>query len=125
VPAISFDLDKLALYLKSQIAERKLSIRAAAEKIGCSPATLTRLLQGSTSSTTPDSENLILAASWVGRPLGEFAKGMDPPVKNIADVEVHLRALPGLRAADADTLVAMVRAAYDSVRFRTSKRPAR
>ena len=120
----SFDLDKLALYLKTQIEERKLSIRAAADKIGCSAATLTRLMQGSKSSTTPDSDNLILAASWLGRSLGEFANGMEPPVKNIADVEVHLRALPGLRPADADALVGMVRAAYDSVKFRTTKKSA-
>ncbi len=120
----SFDLDKLALYLRNKMEEGKLSIRAAAGKIGCSPATLTRLLQGSKSANTPDAENLARAASWVGRSLGEFAKGLEPQVKSIADVEVHLRALPGLRPADADGLVAMVKAAYDSVKFRTTKKSA-
>lgn len=108
------DRDRLALFLKAQIEEQKLSIRSAAARIGCSPATLSRLLQGSESPNVPDSENLLRAASWLGRHIGDFARGAERSKVGIADVEVHLRALPGLKRAHADALVAMVKAAYDA-----------
>jgi len=106
------DLDRLAVFLKNRIQERGLSIRAAAVDIGCSPATLGRLIQGSESPNMPDSENLFRAASWLGRSLGDFSLETQRPAASIADVEVHLRALPGLGRKDADFLVAMVKAAY-------------
>jgi transcriptional regulator with XRE-family HTH domain len=108
------DLDRLAVFLKNQLEERNLSVRRAAAEIGCSPATLGRLLQGAASPNTPDSANLLRAVSWLGRNLADFAPPAERPRVGIADVEVHLRALPGLQPADAEALVAMVRAAYNA-----------
>ena len=108
------DLDLLAQHLRSRIAERNLSVRRAAGEIGCSPATLSRLLQGSDSDFQPDTKILIASASWVGKSLADFEAAARPKETSLADVEVHLRALPGLSGADQEALVAMVRAAYDA-----------
>jgi len=89
------------------------SVRAAAEEIGCSPATLTRMLQGTESPTVPDLVNLMRAASWLGKSISDF----EPTTRRASDkweeAEVHLRALPGISKPDAAALVALVRAARD------------
>lgn len=113
-----FNLDLLAVHLKDQTTERGLSGRAAAAEVGCSPATFMRLLQGTKSGYTPDSAILLQAVKWVNRSLADFSAEATPRMTSIADVEVHLRALPGLSGADAEALVAMVKAAYDTVRQR-------
>jgi transcriptional regulator with XRE-family HTH domain len=116
-----FNLDLLALHLKDAMEEQKLSVRAAAGKIECSPATLSRLLQGTSSPFTPDSENLLRAVRWLRRDLSDFTMEATTTTSSIADVEVHLRALPGLSSGDAEGLVAMVKAAYRTVRHREQK----
>jgi len=117
------DLDRLATFLRDKIEREELSIRAAADQIGCSSATLSRLLQGADAPNVPDSVNLMRAASWVGRRLSEFEIGpVAKPEATIADVEVHLRALPGIGKADAEGLVAMVKAAYDAAAKLRSKK---
>ena len=42
---LNLDLDRLATHLRTKMEEDDLSIRSAAEKIGCSAATLARLLR--------------------------------------------------------------------------------
>ncbi len=118
----SIDLDVLAKHLKARMEEKRLSIRAAAVEIGCSHATLGRLLQGSRAGSMPDSENLIRAASWVGKSLDDLAPGARRKSTTMADVEVHLRALPGLRGEDAEAIIAMVKAAYGAASKRPPKR---
>lgn len=113
-----FNLDLLAIHLKDKVTDRGLSGRAAAAEVGCSPATFMRLLQGTKSGYTPDSAILLQAVKWVNRSLADFSMEATPRTTSIADVEVHLRALPGLSGADAEALVAMVKAAYDTVRQR-------
>lgn len=115
-----FDLDLLASHLRNHMDSEGLSLRKSAEQVGCGAATLSRLLQGSESQTVPSGENLIRAASWLGRSLSEFESGARPDRSNLADVEVHLRALPNLSKRDAQALVGIVKAAYDS--FRRSKK---
>ena len=119
---LNLDLDRLATDLQSKIKQNDLSIRTAAPKIGCSPATLARLLQGSKAENVPDSVNLMRAASWVGKRLGDFEVGKTKAPSTLGDVEVHLRALPGLSKADAEGLVAMVKAAYDAAAKLRSKK---
>jgi transcriptional regulator with XRE-family HTH domain len=118
----SIDLDLLAKHLEARMEEKKLSIRAAAAEIGCSHATLGRLLQGSKAGSVPDSDNLIRAASWVGKSLDDLGPGARPKSTTMADVEVHLRALPGLRGDDAEAITAMVKAAYGAAKKRPPKR---
>lgn len=112
------DLNRLATHLRSRLEERDLSARSAAEEIGFSPTTLGRLLQGADAPTIPETANLIRAASWLGRSLSDFESASTKTASSIADVEVHLRALPGLKKPDAEALVAMVQAAYDAARKR-------
>ena len=110
----AIDRDLLARYLQQKIDEQSLTMRSAAEKIGCSPATLTRMLKGDSADNQPDTSTLIKAASWLGRSLADFEPGKRPEVSSMTDVELHLRALPGLSPRDKEALVAMVKAAHDA-----------
>jgi transcriptional regulator with XRE-family HTH domain len=120
------DLDQLAIRLRAKMETKGLSIRAAAKEIGLGAATLSRLLQGSENSNTPDLANVSKAAEWVGRSLADFSAltRRQAPTSTIADVEVHLRALPGLDRTDAEALVAMVKAGYESAKKLRSKKHA-
>ncbi len=119
------DRDRLATHLRARMEDRKLSLRAAAAEIGCSAATLARMLEGSKSPNVPDTANLIRAASWVGRGLSEFEHASARSGSTIADVEVHLRAIKDLAPEDKDALIGLVKAAYEARRLRTKKEPRR
>ncbi len=107
------DLDLLADHLKAKMTSDKLSLRAAAAQIGCSAATLGRMLRGSDVESFPDGKTLFSAIAWMNKSVADFEKGKRPTATTIADVEVHLRALPGLDEKDVEALVALVRAAND------------
>jgi len=113
MPDMSVDMDLLAIHLQNKIETEKLSLRAAAAQIGFGAATLSRLLQGTKSDNVPDLKNVNKAASWVGMTVADVStKSPGKPASTIADVEVHLRALPGLASSDVEVLVAMVKAGY-------------
>ena len=114
MPDRGLDLDLLARHLRSKMCEDKVSLREAAQRIGVSPATVTRLLKGKDSPNDPDLPTVQKAASWVGKSVGHFEIGKAPSESTLADVEVHLRALKGLNQSDREALIAMVRAAYDA-----------
>lgn len=109
---LALDLDRLALHLRSRMEEEGLSLRRAAEEIGVSPGTMSRLLQGVKSPNVPDSANVLRALTWLGRTFADFSGTSAKPSSSLADVEMHLRALPGLKKAEAEGLVAMVKAVY-------------
>ena len=116
------DRDLLARHLRSKIESEEKSIRAAAEEIGCSPATLSRMLKGSTAANFPDARNIFRAVSWVGKGITDFEPAAKVTSSTLADVEIHLRALPELSEDDKEALVAMVRALHDAaVKVRTKK----
>lgn len=117
----SLDLDLLAQHLQSKMRAEGLSIRRAAQEIGCSPATLGRLLQGSGSPNYPEGVNLIRAANWLGRSLSDFEVGQRKHVSTIGDVEAHLRALRDLPQETIEGLAAMIRAVYDERRIKDPK----
>lgn len=119
---LSLNLDQLAIHLKDKIASEHLSLRQAAKLIGCSPATLSRMLIGSKATTYPESRNLVRAATWLGKRLTDFEQ-QGPVEITVADVEVHLRALPGLDERDVKALVALVRAAHEKGLELRSKKP--
>jgi transcriptional regulator with XRE-family HTH domain len=112
IPTI--DLDLLASHLKAEMAAREVSLRSAAGEIGCSPATLSRLLKGRAAGNSPDANNLFRSVSWLGRSIADFELGERTHTSSVADVEVHLRALPGLSHDQAEALIAMVKAAHDA-----------
>lgn len=115
------DLDRLAKELADKMREDGLKLRQAAEEIGCSPATLSRIVKGSDAESVPDTENLFRVVSWLGKSLSDFESVRTPRSSSITDVEVHLRALSGLSEKDREALVAMVRAAHDVFKVRTKK----
>jgi transcriptional regulator with XRE-family HTH domain len=115
------DLDLLARELQNKMREEELSLRTAADEIGCSPATLSRVLRGSAAPSLPDTENLFRAVSWLGKSLSDFENGRAPSSSSFAEVELHLRALPGVAEKDKEALVAIVRAAHDAFKFRKKK----
>lgn len=108
------DRDLLATHLRTKIDSERKSIRAASDEIGCSAATLSRMLRGSRAANFPDARNLLRAASWLGKSIADFEPGVRNASSTLADVEVHLRALRGLSDKDKEALVAMVKALYDA-----------
>jgi transcriptional regulator with XRE-family HTH domain len=118
-PEGSLDRALLARQLQSKMRAERLSIRVAAAQIGCSPATLGRLLQGAGSPNYPEGVTLIRAANWLGKSLSYFDLNRRAQSSTITDVETHLRALPDLPKDAAEGLIAMVRAVYDERRIKT------
>jgi transcriptional regulator with XRE-family HTH domain len=118
MPSDGINRRLLADRLESKMRANGLSIRTAATQIGCSSATLGRLLQGDDSPNYPEAATLIRAANWLGKSLSFFDLHKRAPVSTIADVEMHLRALPDLPRDAAEGLIAMVRAVYDERRFK-------
>ena len=116
------DLDLFATHLRNEMHGKKLSIRSAAKEIGCSAATLARLLQGSDAPNSPEWVNLAKAVSWLGKSIADFEAGTPRRSSSLADVEVHLRALPNISEPDAEGLVAMVKAAYEAAAKERSKK---
>lgn len=115
------DRNKLAAELRRKIETKHLSARRAAQEIGCSAATVGRMLQGADAPNFPEGINLIRVASWLGRSVADFEIGASKNSSSIDEVEVHLRALPGIDADDAEGLVAMVRAVYSAKASKQSK----
>ncbi len=113
MPKLSVDLNVLATHLKSKMKEGKLSVRAAAKSIGFGASTLSRLLQGNSNENVPDLDSINRAAKWVGKALADLSPPSKASPVTLGDVEVHLRALPGLAKPDVEALVAMVRATYE------------
>ena len=123
---LTVDLDRLATHLKSKMETENLSARTAAKTIGFGASTLSRLLQGDSNENMPDLASINKAAQWVGKSLGDLSLSNKQAPSTIAEVEVHLRALPGLAQPDVEALVGMVKAGYEHAkRLRAKKNPQR
>ncbi len=107
------DVDLLAEYLKTKVETGHYSVRSASREVGCSPATLSRLLEGSKSGYMPDTVNLVRAANWLERSLSDFQNVNRPENTTLEEVEVHLRALKGVSGRTTQAMIAAVRALYD------------
>lgn len=110
----ALDRDLLARHLRTKLESEGKSIRAASEEIRCSPATLSRMLRGSKAANFPDARNLFRAVAWLGKSITDFEPAASKSSSTLADVEVHLRALPDLSERDKEALVAMVKALHDA-----------
>lgn len=119
----TIDLDLLAKDLQAKIDREELTLQDAAGMIGCGAATLSRLLKGAKAENYPDTTTLLKTVSWLGHSITDYDRGRKHGASTIDDVELHLRALPGLNQRDQEALVAMVRAAHDAaLRLRKVKR---
>lgn len=110
------DRDLLASYLRNKMNEEELSLRKASEQIGCSPATMSRLLSGSASEYEADTATLTAVAKWLNRSLADFEVGKRPSGSSLAEVEMHLHALPHITETDVRAMMAVITALYDEKR---------
>lgn len=122
MPAPTVDLDRLAMYLRNKMESEGLSVRSAAKSIDIGASTLTRLLQGRSNENVPDLAVIAKGAEWVGKSLADIAAPKKAVPSTISEVEVHLRALPGLAPPDVDALVAMVKAGYEHAKKLRAKK---
>lgn len=117
-PAPGLDPVQLARRVRAKREAEKLSLRAAAQRLDISAATLSRVESGE---HLPDRDRLLRLADWAGVPLGASARhrrnqlvhGDD--ASTVEAVELHLRADKDLRPEDAEILVQLVRTAYDQM----------
>ena len=117
---MAFDRDRLATYVRNKIGTEKLSLRRAAELVGCSPATFSRIL-GDEEGYMPDVATVNAIATWLRKDLADFESTKLEPPKSLADVAVHLHALPDLAPEDAKFIMSVVQLLYENKRNRTSQ----
>jgi transcriptional regulator with XRE-family HTH domain len=107
------DRDLLASFLRNKMNEERISLRKAAGLMGTSPATLSRLMNGAGSDYVADTSTLSAAANWLNRPLSDFEINKRPSESSLAEVEMHLHALPKITQDDARAMMAVITALYD------------
>ena len=110
----------LATRVRAKRDAEGLSLRAAAKVLGMSAATLSRVESGD---HLPERDHLLRLATWADVPLGTTGRRRVDHIHGenattVEAVELHLRADKDLDPDDAETLVQLVRTAYD----RMSKR---
>jgi transcriptional regulator with XRE-family HTH domain len=120
MPSIGIDRDLLASFLRNKMNEERISLRKAAELMGMSPATLSRLMSGSGSDYVADTSTLSAAANWLNKSLSDFEINKRPTGSSLAEVEMHLHALPNITEADASAMMAVITALYDVKLIRSS-----
>ena len=120
------DAEHLVTRVKSRRRGLGLSLRDAADAIGVSAATLSRIESGG---RLPGRDTLLRIAHWLGvsLDLSEPERSRDhgvssaPPLTTVEAVELRLRTDRDLAPADAEALSELFRIAYE--RFKTRRRP--
>jgi transcriptional regulator with XRE-family HTH domain len=110
------DRERLATFIRNKMKTDKLSLRRAADLVGHSPATFSRLLAGDDADHTPDTDTLEAVAKWLGKDLSYFDLEKTPDSHTLADVAVHLHALPDLAPKDAEFIMSVVQLLYEDKR---------
>lgn len=113
---VPIDPLELAKRVRAKREGEKLSLRAAGEALGMSAATLSRVESGK---HLPERDRLLRLADWAEMPLGTAARAVrnrqvhGNDAGTVEAVELHLRADKNLNPDDAETLVQLVKTAYD------------
>lgn len=110
------DRERLATFIRNKMGEDGVSLRKAADRVGCSPATFSRLLAADAAAHTPDTGTLEAVAKWLGKDLSYFDLEKTPDSRTLADVAVHLHALPDLTPEDAKFIMSVVQLLYEDKR---------
>jgi transcriptional regulator with XRE-family HTH domain len=107
--------------VRAKRRSKKFSIREAAEEVGVSAPTISRVERGH----LPERENLLRLARWAGLRIDPVlhdnarqarnALVHGPNASTVEAVELHLRADKNLSRGDAETLSEMFRLAYDAL----------
>jgi transcriptional regulator with XRE-family HTH domain len=113
----TFDLVALYAALDARRRARDISWRKAAEEIGISASTLTRMAQGA----HPDVEGFGKMVRWLGESADQFigvTKNRPPPKAEDLRVVVsrHLRASKELSPESARALESIIEAAYSQMK---------
>jgi len=114
MPPPLFDAEALYAALDAKRRSKDISWRKAAEEIGISASTLTRMAQGA----HPDVEGFGKMVRWLGEPADQFIAGGQrrPRVAKTEDLRVvvsrHLRASKELPPESARALETIIEAAY-------------
>src|SRR5688500_5733956 len=121
------DAIELAKRVRAKRRSKKLSIREAAEEVGVSAPTISRVERGH----LPERENLLRLARWAGvriDPVLHDTKSRrrnavvhGPDASTVEAVELHLRADKHLSRDDAEALSEMFRLAYDALSAKQSR----
>jgi transcriptional regulator with XRE-family HTH domain len=120
---LSIHATELAARLREKRLARGLSLRQAAQEVGVSPTTFSRVERGD---HLPDRENLLQLANWVGVTLEQIASSPadqnvvthSPGESTVEAVALHLRADKDLDPKDAQILMEVFRVAYENLRKR-------
>lgn len=118
---------ELAARLRERRSTRGLTLRQAANEIGVSHTTLSRVLR---ETRIPDRESLLLLARWLGKPIEDFLsepssmQDSQPQPEQTEETYIpelvarHLRADRRLKPEDVETLMLVFRTMYESFRTR-------
>ena len=108
----SFDFESFQKALATTVAVRNVTWKQLSVETGVSQSTLSRMARG----RQPDAESLTALAAWSGlNPINFYARTGGPP-EPLALVGKLLREDPNLDRQGADTLEAMLQAAYAQLR---------
>jgi transcriptional regulator with XRE-family HTH domain len=120
-PKTLIDAVDLGDRVRAKRRSKKLSIREAAEEVGVSAPTISRVERGH----LPERENLLRLARWaevqIDPVLHDSAQEArnaavhGPAASTVEAVELHLRADKNLSRGDAEALSEMFRLAYDAL----------
>jgi transcriptional regulator with XRE-family HTH domain len=115
------DAVELGDRVRAKRRSKKLSIREAAEEVGVSAPTISRVERGH----LPERENLLRLARWAGVRIDPVLHDKAsrrrnvvvhaPDASTVEAVELHLRADKNLSRDDAEALSEMFRLAYDAL----------
>jgi transcriptional regulator with XRE-family HTH domain len=115
------DAIELGQRVRAKRRSKKLSLREAAEEMGVSAPTISRVERGH----LPERESLLRLARWAGvridPVLHETARRVrntvvhSPDASTVEAIELHLRADKNLSRDDAEALSEMFRLAYDAL----------
>ena len=122
------DAERLVARVKSRRRALGLSLRDAADAIGVSAATLSRIESGG---RLPGRDTLLRIAHWLGVRLDlsepprarRHSVSSAPRLTTVEAVELRVRTDRDLAPADAEALAEIFRIAYE--RFKASRRPRR
>lgn len=112
MPGTQLDVHLLHAALDAARRERGLSWRAVAHQAGVSPSTLTRLGDGK----RPDVDGFAALVRWLGLPAERFFTGAEDEEAQgsvLAAISAYLRASKELTPEWAETIDAMIGAAYE------------
>jgi transcriptional regulator with XRE-family HTH domain len=115
-----FDGDAFFAALDAERTTRRFTWKRVAEDAEVPASTLTRMSQGK----RPDVDTLAALCAWAGLSAENFVRidtGNPRKASPLSQISAHLRADPNLSKESVQALEAIIKAAYEQVRKKTSE----